>query len=240
MPDSSRSSRSRAGGNGSPNPRCSRSHQPAPTPTNARPPERTSRVAAALAVTPGGRKVTGVTRVPSRSRVSRPASRPSVTQGSGIGSQAVPTCGTWIRWSISAIPAKPASSAASATSRSHVAGSSPQGNRETWRTTSRPSRAAGRAAASPREPGSRRRRPPRGPGPSPRPRAPGRRERKVRTCWVSTFAGTGRSRRALRRRHSSGRPCRTRRPRRAAGAPGPGRATRSVVRRPGRGCPRRW
>ena len=56
---SSRSSRSAGGGNGSPNARCSRSHQPAPTPQNARPPESASRVATALAVIPGGRKVTG-------------------------------------------------------------------------------------------------------------------------------------------------------------------------------------
>ena len=82
------SSRSRGGGNGSPNAACSRSHQPAPTPTNARPPVSASSVAAALAVMPGARNVTGVTSVPSSRPVPRPASAPSVTQGSGIGDQA--------------------------------------------------------------------------------------------------------------------------------------------------------
>ncbi len=76
---------------------------------------------------------------------------PRVTQGSGIGSQAVPTCGIWIRWSIRAMPANPASSAASATPFSHAAGSSPQGNRDTWSTTSSPwgsGRGAGASGAA--------------------------------------------------------------------------------------------
>ena len=114
MVDSRRSSRSPAGGNGTPYAACSRSHQPAPTPRNARPPESASSVAAAFAVMPAGRNVTGVHRVPSVRSVSSPATRPSVTHGSGIGCQAVSTCGIWIRWSIRAIPAKPAWSAASA------------------------------------------------------------------------------------------------------------------------------
>ena len=42
-----------AGGNGRPYAACSRSHQPAPTPTNARPPVSASRVAAAFAVIAG-------------------------------------------------------------------------------------------------------------------------------------------------------------------------------------------
>ena len=117
---------------------CSRSHHPAPTPTNARPPDSASSVAAALAVMPAGRKVTGETSVPSRSRVSRPATSPRVTHGSGIGSQARSTCGIWIRWSITASPAKPASSAASAIDRSQPAGSSPHGKRETWSMTASP------------------------------------------------------------------------------------------------------
>ena len=87
---------------------------------------------------PAGRKDTGVQSVPSRSPVPSAARWPSVTHGSGIGSQARPTCGIWMRWSISARPAKPAASAASATSRSQVAGSSPHGKRETWSTTSTP------------------------------------------------------------------------------------------------------
>ena len=53
MPASRASSRSRAGGNGRPYAACSRSHHPAPTPTNARPPVSASSVAAALAVMPG-------------------------------------------------------------------------------------------------------------------------------------------------------------------------------------------
>ena len=56
---------------------------------------------------PGARKVTGETSVPSRSLVSRPASSPRVTHGSGIGSHARSTCGIWIRWSIRAMPSKP-------------------------------------------------------------------------------------------------------------------------------------
>ncbi len=138
MPASSASRRSRAGGKGMPYAACSRSHHPAPTPTNARPPDSASRVAAALAVIPAGRKVTGVTSVPSRSRVSRPATRPSVTHGSGIGSQARSTCGIWMRWSITASPANPASSAASAIERSQPPGSSPHGKRETWIITASP------------------------------------------------------------------------------------------------------
>ena len=78
-------------------PACSRSHQPAPMPQNARPPLSASSVATVLARMPGARNVTGVTSVPRRRPGSRPASMPSVTHGSGIGSQARPTCGIWIR-----------------------------------------------------------------------------------------------------------------------------------------------
>ena len=58
-------------------------------------------------MTPGGRKVTGETRVPSRSRVSSPASRPSVTQGSGIGSQAGRPAGSGSGGPSARCPAKP-------------------------------------------------------------------------------------------------------------------------------------
>ena len=86
---------------------------------------------------PGARKVTGETSVPNRSRVSRPASSPRVTQGSGIGSQARSTCGIWIRWSIRASPANPYASAARARSTSQFVGSpSPHGNRDTCKITS--------------------------------------------------------------------------------------------------------
>ena len=105
--DSRASRRSRAGGKASPWARCSRSHQPAPMPTNARPPVSADRVAAALAVMPAERNVTGVHSVPSRSPVPTPARAPSVTHGSGIGSQARPTWGIWIRWSISGEAGEP-------------------------------------------------------------------------------------------------------------------------------------
>ena len=144
MVASSRSSRSRAGGKSIPYAACSRSHQPAPRPQKARPPLSTSRVAAVLAITPAGRRVTGETRVPSRSDVSRPASRPRVTQGSGIGSQARSTWGIWIRWSITAMPANPTWSAVTAISRSQPAGSLPHRKRDSCRMTgTRPSSGVG-------------------------------------------------------------------------------------------------
>ena len=115
MPRSRSSSRCFGGGKSRPYAACSRSHQPAPTPTKARPPVSTSSVAAALAVMPGARNVTGVTRVPSSRPVPRPATAPRVTHGSGIEAQARSTCGIWMRWSITDSPANPASSAARAT-----------------------------------------------------------------------------------------------------------------------------
>ena len=208
MVTSSWSSRAAAAGNGSPNAACSRSHQPAPIPQNARPPVSTSSVATALARIPGARKVTGVTRVPSRIPGASPASRPSVTHGSGIGSQARSTCGIWIRWSISAMPSRPASAAAPATAASHPGGSSCQGNREICRT--KPSRAGRRScsAAARREPGEcagsiaaasgrvTRSQPS---APSSAATAGTR-----RSCPSRTAAGTLRSRCALRRRQSAG------------------------------------
>src|SRR6516165_4751267 len=122
MADSSSSNLARAGGNGRPNPACSRAHQPAPMPQNDLPPLSASRVATVLAKIPGARNVTGVTRVPRRRPGSRPAIIPSVTHGSGIGSQARPTWGIWIRWSIRAMPCRPASAALRATDASHPAG----------------------------------------------------------------------------------------------------------------------
>ena len=138
MPRSRSSSRCFGAGKSRPYAACSRSHQPAPTPTNARPPVSTSRVAAALAVMPGARNVTGVTRVPSSRPVPSPATAPRVTHGSGIGAQARSTCGIWMRWSITDSPAKPASSTARATPVSQANGSSPHGNRLTWSTTLSP------------------------------------------------------------------------------------------------------
>ena len=211
MADSSSSSLARAGGNGRPKPACSRAHQPAPMPQNDRPPLSASRVATVLARIPGARNVTGVTSVPRRRPGSRPASIPSVTHGSGIGSQARPTWGIWIRWSISAIPCRPASAAARATEASQCAGpagSSPHGNRESCST--RPIR-TGRWRCSPAAifaPGVCE-----GSGwavralitrshPSPPISATAVR---IRRSWASsTGAGTGRSRARLRRRHSGG------------------------------------
>ena len=146
---SSRSRRSAGGGNGSPNARCSRSHQPAPTPQKARPPESASRVATVLAVMPGGRKVTG------RDQGAEP--QPGVQAGEqaegdpGLRDRLPGACrpaGSGSGGPSARAPRSPASSAASATSRSQPAGSSPHGNRETWRTTSRPSR-RGAGAAGP-------------------------------------------------------------------------------------------
>lgn len=76
---STSSSRSRGDGKGIPDAARSGSHHPAPIPAKARPAERASRVARSLASTPGRRKVTGETSVPSRNLVDRPASRPSAT-----------------------------------------------------------------------------------------------------------------------------------------------------------------
>ena len=188
---------------------CSRSHQPAPTPTNALPPVSAERVAAALAVTPGARNVTGVTRVPSCSRVVEAASAPSVTHGSGIGSHARPTCGIWTRWSIRAMPASPACSAAATMSRSHVSRSPSAGKCESWSTTPRrPVRPAGdvvaRATASPAAAGA-------SSGASsgatrttchPSPSSRSTVDTTAASWLVRTRAGTGRSRAELRERHT--------------------------------------
>ena len=101
------SSRCAGGGKSNPYAACSRDHQPAPKPQKARPPLSASRVATVLAMMPGARKVTGETSVPSRSPVSRAARKPRLTHGSGNGSQARPTCGIWMRWSIRAMPGEP-------------------------------------------------------------------------------------------------------------------------------------
>ena len=79
--------------------------------------------------------MTGETSVPRRSSVSSPARKPRLTHGSGSGSQARPTCGIWMRWSIRAIPAKPTSAAARARSASQRPGLSPQANVDTCKIT---------------------------------------------------------------------------------------------------------
>ena len=206
-----RSSRSAAGGNGSPKARCSRSHQPAPTPQNARPPEITSRVATALAVMPGGRKVTGrdqraepqagvepgeqAERHP-RLRDRLPgACRPA---GSGSGGPSAPG------------PRSPASSAASATPAASRPGPRPRGSGRPAAPRRGPSRCSrtrlpARLDRRPVPPARRRLTPTTTrsqPSPSSARPAPAG---TPRSCSVSTRAGTGRSRSALRRRHSVGR-----------------------------------
>ncbi len=247
---------------------CSRSHHPAPMPQKARPPVSVSRVATALASGPGDRKVTGLTSVPRCSPVPSPASSPRVTKGSGIGSHGLPTCGIWMRWSISATPANPDSAAARATPVSHPTGSSPHGNRETCSNTDMrpgsrsppgpgaiafvPAGSASPVGTPPRAPpggmrgaiafvpagsaspvGAPPRAPPCGDGVAPgapvtastriaaaardgsppstrrttsQPSASSEAatSRLVRSCTVSTAAGTGRSRAALRARHTAG------------------------------------
>ncbi len=133
----------------------------------------------------------------------RPASSPRVTYGSGIGSHARATCGIWTRWSISASPCSPAASAAAATSTSQPAGSSPHGNRDSWSTSRGPSAArsavrtgagsgALTAASSTTCTTSQ---------PSAATSATTSRTRA--SCRASAGAGTGRSRRALRSRHTA-------------------------------------
>ena len=202
-----------AEGNSRPYAACSRSHQPAPTPTKARPPDRADSVAAALAVMPGARKVTGVTSVPSWSRVVEAASAPRVTHGSGIGSHARPTCGIWMRWSMSARPAKPGLLGGpghvaqpreqvplgrEARDLEHDAAQAPSGRRAVGGRRGRASTggaASGSGAASGVDAGRRASPPPRaGPTVAATGRELARRGRG---------AGTGRSRAALRERHTA-------------------------------------
>ena len=189
-------------------------------PQNARPPLSTSRVAAAFASRPGECSDNGLTSVPSSSRVGRPASRPSVTHGSGIGSQVRPTCGIWIRWSINARPRKPASAAASATSASQRAGSPPQPNRDSCSTNPSPLGVARRAPVR----GGRRPRPASVTvmrRTSSQPSVARSSSRTLRSCAASAGAGTGRARSRFRSRHSrSG--CPGQRNRGHAGGPGGG------------------
>ena len=141
--------------------------------------------------------------------MSRPASRPSVTQGSGIGSQARSTCGIWIRWSISAIPAKPASSAASAIVAQPAgrvlapreAGQLEDDGQAVRRAAGRGC-GAGRSRARARRGGvGSQRRTTRS---QPSSASSARHRAEPRVSWaVSTAAGTGRSRSALRARHSA-------------------------------------
>ena len=73
---SSWSNRSPVAGNGIPYAACSRSFQPAPSPSSTRPPLIASICATAIASGPGRRKVIGDTRVPRRNVVvsrARPA-----------------------------------------------------------------------------------------------------------------------------------------------------------------------
>ena len=180
--------------------------------------------------------------------MSRPASRPRVTQGSGIGSHARPTCGIWIRWSISGQAGEPG-----LVGRAGDAGQPGRrllAPREAadLQDDPQPLRAAplgalvrprglGCGSGSPRA-----RLGPRPGGRSPSPRRRGRRapRRGASSCPVSTAAGTGRSRCALRRRHSAAGVSSTTA---TAGKPGGPRgrpASGRGGRRRGRACRRRW
>ena len=121
-----------------------------------------------------------------------------------MGSQARSTCGIWIRWSITAMPAKPTWSAVTAISRSQPAGSLPHGKRDSCRMTgTRPSPSSVVAAAHPTA----------GSAASAcsvttttrsQPSASASAgSARIRRSWaVRTSAGTGRSRSAFRVRHS--------------------------------------
>jgi hypothetical protein len=65
-----------------PNQRSVENLAPAPRPSTKRPPDRSSRVAAVWAITRGGREKTGITPVPSRTRLVVPANVASVVTAS--------------------------------------------------------------------------------------------------------------------------------------------------------------
>ena len=70
---SSRANRSATGGSGRPIASASAASYPAPIPNRARPPDSTSSVVTAFTSSAGGRNVTAVTSVPSRTRSVRAA-----------------------------------------------------------------------------------------------------------------------------------------------------------------------
>ena len=199
-------------------------------------------MAAALAVIPAGRKVAGVQSVPrvSRCRGRRRARASPRARGSAATPE--PTCGIWIRWSINASPANPASSAASAIARTHPPGSSPQGNRDSWSTTRGPpggegdrvrSTTARRAGVSLRwgtpSLGEEESQDTTSTWSQPSASSPAETAAARRTWSARTFAGTGRSRSALRRRHSWPGVSRATA---TAGSPAARAASRHAVRRP--------
>ena len=198
------SSRARSAGKRRPKAACSRSHQPAPSPQKARPPLSTSSVAAALAMMPGARNVTGVHSVPSRRSVPSPASARASPTARGSGPTRGRPAGSGSGGPSARCRRSPAASAASATPRSQPSGSSPQGKRADLEHHAEAGRRrlSGVAAPARRDRG-------RGLGvrdttrrPSPRGELrPAR--RRIRRSWPSsTGAGTGRSRAALRARHT--------------------------------------
>src|SRR5690606_18077760 len=106
----------------------------APRPSQARPPDRASSVLTALIRTAGGRNVTGLTSAPSRTRVERAASHPSVVQASSCGSVGSVPGACWARCAGTHTVSRPPSSAAR-TIRSSGACPVPLGNRVMLRLT---------------------------------------------------------------------------------------------------------
>ena len=175
-------------------------------PQNARPPLSTSRVATDFATTPGGRKVIGETSVPRCSVDVAAGQQPEGHVRLRDRLPRRPTCGIWIRWSISASRAAQRPPRRRRRRRSQPAGSSPQGNRETCSTS------RGRRAPSSGDGCGYRRRERWSCAPSTtcttsQPSAAIVRDlaAPARSCRASTGAGTGRSRLPLRsRQHRAG------------------------------------
>ena len=113
---SSRSKRSRSGGNGIPYATCSSSFHAAPRPSTARPREMMSSVVVSFASSAGLRYVTPPTSRPRLTRDVRAASAPRIVLPSSIQFVGGPTPRIWCRWSITVTELKPDSSAVPAIS----------------------------------------------------------------------------------------------------------------------------
>ena len=188
-----------------------------------------------------------MTSVPSRRRVSRPASRPSVTHGSGIGSQARAD----LRDLDQVVHQREAREARLVRGEGDAAQPAPPGPRPTGSgRPGAPRRAraraapAGRAGGSPARAGAARAGSSVATGATTVPALvvePVATRAERRRSWsASTRAGTGRSRAALRRRHTRRGVSKRDGDRRQAVRPGQVEPAAGVVRRRGRGCRRRW
>ena len=105
---SSRSSRSpKPAPKSMPKASCSRSNQPPPRPSTARPPETWSSVVASLAIRPGLRNVVDDTSRPSRTRSVRTATAASVAQPSSFGSAQSPSSDEQVVVEPERVPAGP-------------------------------------------------------------------------------------------------------------------------------------